>query len=117
MKKTQFIVFSQPYKTPNGSKEKEEYKKAWFSNSGLLEVLAQRFVWFSENDVRPRVIQAGRIGERVGREVILIELPLYHLWPRGLVGFIFVFIYCRGLRPDRRGKIKVLRFVALSLLL
>ena len=63
------IVFCQPYKTPNGSKKEKENKKVGLNRAALLEALAQRFIWFGENDVRPRVIQAGRIGCRgEGRE-------------------------------------------------
>ena len=78
--KTQFIVFCQPYKTPSGSKKKEENKRAGCNSLALLEALAKRFVWFGENQVRPRHFQAdriggpGRLGERVGRGLILIEI-------------------------------------------
>ena len=58
-KKTQFIVFCQPYKTPNGSKKKKEKKRIGFNSVVLLEALAQRFIWFGENDVRPRHFQRG----------------------------------------------------------
>ena len=60
--KTQFIVFCQPYKTPNGSKKKQKNKRVGFNRVELLEALARRFIWFGEKDVRPRVIQGGRIG-------------------------------------------------------
>ena len=62
MKKTQFIVFCQPYKTPNGSKKKEEIKREGDNSLVLLEALAGQFIGVGESDVRPRVIQRGRIG-------------------------------------------------------
>ena len=48
MKKTQFIVFPQPYKTPSESETKEENKKAGSNSIALLEVFAVRFIWFGE---------------------------------------------------------------------
>ena len=38
--KTQFIVFSQPNKTPSESKKKEENKRAGSNRVALLEALA-----------------------------------------------------------------------------
>ena len=60
--KTQFIVFRQPYKTPNGSKKKKKNKRDTSVGIALLEALAGQFIYFSENDVRPRHFRAGRIG-------------------------------------------------------
>mgnify|MGYP000367624994 CR=1 FL=1 len=37
-------------------------KRGGCNSPALLEALVQRFIWFGENDVRPRVIQTRRIG-------------------------------------------------------
>ena len=57
-----FSSFVEPYKTHSESKKTEENKRLGSFSPALLEALAQRFVGFGEHDVRPRVIQAGRIG-------------------------------------------------------
>ena len=57
-----FIVFCKCYKTPNGSKKKQENKREGGNTPVLLESLAQRFIGFGESDVHPRVIQTRRIG-------------------------------------------------------
>ena len=43
-----FIVFCQPYKTPNGSKKKEENKRVGAKNTERFGALAQRFTWFGD---------------------------------------------------------------------
>ena len=57
-----FIVFCKCYKMHNGSKKKKEIKRVGFNSPELLEAPARRFIEVGENDVRPRVIQARRIG-------------------------------------------------------
>ena len=56
-----FIVFCRCYQTPNGSKKTERTKPDGLFSTALLEALAGQFIGFGENDVRPRVIQRGRI--------------------------------------------------------
>ena len=46
--KTQFILFSHPYKTPSGSKKKEENKRVGAKNTERFGALAQRFTWFGD---------------------------------------------------------------------
>ena len=57
-----FIVFCKCYKTPNGSKKKKENKSDTSVGTALLEALAGQFIYFSESNVRPRLIQRARIG-------------------------------------------------------
>ena len=68
-KTTQFIVFSQLYKTPSGSKNKKKNKREGGNSGPLLEARAERFVWFGDNNVRPRRFQAAGLEFRgEGRE-------------------------------------------------
>ena len=62
MKKTQFIVFCQPYKTPNGSKKIVRNRYVPSVGAVFSKALVQCFICFGENYVRPRPIQTGRIG-------------------------------------------------------
>ena len=56
-----FIVFCQPHKTPNGSEKKGEIKREGCNSTALLEALAEQFIRFGKNYVRPRHFQAGWI--------------------------------------------------------
>ena len=69
IKKTQFIVFCQPYKTPNGSKKKRKSKRDGGKSTALLEAPARRFIRVGESDVGLRPIQdLGSEARGEGRE-------------------------------------------------